>query len=263
MITFNGKPINVTLFPDGTSQVWQLNQEILETTNYAHIVWEFSHEGEFMHLAQLKTLLDKYQFNTTLRLPYLPYGRQDKDVSNTETFALRVFARLLNELCFDEVIIMDPHSSVAMGLIDNAHDTYPEDIVQQTMALTNADLICYPDEGALIKYSGFKEKIYDYPFVAGKKNRDRETGTITDYVLYGDVLDKKVLIVDDICDGGATFRKLAWELFNNGAKEVHLFVTHGIFSKGLRPLHEAGIKRIFTAKGEVSEYQQQITYRRL
>jgi hypothetical protein len=31
---------------------------------------------------------------------------------------------------------------------------------------------------------------------------------------------------------------------------VHLYVTHGIFSRGLAPLRESGIKRIFTHKGE-------------
>jgi len=61
------------------------------------------------------------------------------------------------------------------------------------------------------------------------------------------------MIVDDICDGGATFILLAKELYAAGAKEVNLFVTHGIFSKGLIPLYEAGIKRIFTQDGEASE----------
>jgi len=36
-----------------------------------------------------------------------------------------------------------------------------------------------------------------------------------------------------------------------GAKDVALYVSHGIFSKGLEPLREGGIKRIFTKDGEV------------
>ena len=59
-----------------------------------------------------------------------------------------------------------------------------------------------------------------------------------------------MLIVDDICDGGKTFELLAEQLYSNGAEEVNLFVTHGLFTKGLRPLKNAGIKRIFTNKGE-------------
>jgi phosphoribosylpyrophosphate synthetase len=66
----------------------------------------------------------------------------------------------------------------------------------------------------------------------------------------GDCKDKRVLIVDDICDGGKTFELLAKDLYNAGAEEVNLFVTHGLFSKGLIPLKLAGIKRIFTNKGQ-------------
>ena len=55
--------------------------------------------------------------------------------------------------------------------------------------------------------------------------------------------NRRILIVDDICDGGATFVGLAKELRAAGAKKVYLYVTHGIFSKGL-PLE--GIDKVFT-----------------
>jgi ribose-phosphate pyrophosphokinase len=53
----------------------------------------------------------------------------------------------------------------------------------------------------------------------------------------------RCLIVDDICDGGATFVALARKLREAGAIEVSLFVTHGIFSKG-KDLE--GIDNIYT-----------------
>ena len=58
-------------------------------------------------------------------------------------------------------------------------------------------------------------------------------------------------MVDDLCDGGATFILLAKELLSKGAKEVHLFVSHGIFSRGLGVLFDAGIKRVFVKDGEM------------
>ena len=51
-------------------------------------------------------------------------------------------------------------------------------------------------------------------------------------------MGRNCLIVDDICDGGGTFIPLAKKLKNAGAKTVTLYVTHGIFSKGLDPLKE-------------------------
>lgn len=66
--------------------------------------------------------------------------------------------------------------------------------------------------------------------------------------------DKKqtICIVDDICDGGRTFIEAAKLLQRLEPKEIHLYVSHGIFSKGLKVLTEAGISKIFTHKGEVN-----------
>lgn len=249
MIYLNGLPVNTTMFPDKTCQIWKLPEETLKHTNFAHVKWTFDNEGEFLQLAQLKMLLDHYGFETTLRLTYLPYGRQDKEVSNSTTFALRTFTKLLNSLRFDNIICMDPHSSVADDLIFNFQEIYPTEEVHKVIADTKTDLLCFPDKGALSKYA----KIYrDIPHIYGEKVRDQLTGTISHYKLFGYPDIQNVLIVDDICDGGATFKLLASDLIEAGAKEVNLFVTHGIFSKGTSTLFDSGIKRIFTQYGEVT-----------
>ena len=46
------------------------------------------------------------------------------------------------------------------------------------------------------------------------------------------------LVIDDICDGGRTFINLAEKLLIMGANDLYLYVTHGIFSKGLPSIHE-------------------------
>jgi phosphoribosylpyrophosphate synthetase len=112
--------------------------------------------------------------------------------------------------------------------------------------ITESSVACYPDKGARVKYTDF----YNLPSIHGNKIRNQDTGHIEQYDLFGNCEGKRILIVDDICDGGATFVLLADQLYANGAEEVNLFVTHGIFSKGLKPLRNAGIKRIFTNKGE-------------
>lgn len=66
MILVNGKPLNVTLFPDGTSQVWKVSQLDIPDTNWVHVTWNFDHEGEFMHLAQLKLLIDSKGFGCVI-----------------------------------------------------------------------------------------------------------------------------------------------------------------------------------------------------
>ena len=259
MIMLNGSPVTTTMFPDNTSQVWKLPEWILNETNFANITWEYSHEGEFMQLAQLKALLDTKSFKTCLKIMYLPYGRQDKNITNNTTFALTVFAHLLNELRFDEIKIFDPHSSVATKLIYNSEAIYPVDMILNLISKLGSDLLCFPDKGALEKYA----PMFKVPYVYGEKDRDQLTGFIKKYDLVGDVKGKSVLVVDDICDGGMTFKLLADALMGSGAKEVSLFVSHGIFSKGLKTLRQNKINRIFTKDGEASEVQNQIAYRRI
>lgn len=260
MIYINGNPLNSTLFPDNTTQVWKVAALDIPETNYVHIKWEFSHEGEFMAIAQIKTLIDSYGFSSSLRIKYLLYARQDKEVSNETTFALHTFAKLLNSLKFDEIIIHDPHSPKAIELIENSRAVYPTKDILQLFEDTRANLICYPDKGALNKYVPI---VPNLPFMYGDKVRNQTTGEIESYRLINSCKDMNVLIVDDICDGGATFIGLADLLIKNGAKEVNLFVSHGIFSRGLRPLFDAGIKRIFTPDGQIEEHQGRIVYKQI
>jgi ribose-phosphate pyrophosphokinase len=257
MLYLNDVPVDVTRFPDMTSQVWKLPN--LANINFAKITWKFGNEGEIAHLGQLKMLLQSYGTRASLYLPYLPYGRQDKEISNSSTFALKTFAHFINAMSFEEVTILDPHSERALELIRCSRAIYPTDQVTDIIKLTKSDILCYPDNGALSKYID----IYSFGFIYGEKVRDQSTGNILSYKLVGDCAGKNVLIVDDIADGGATFKLLAKDLLAAGAKEVNLFVTHGIFSKGLRTLTDSGIKRIFTQDGEASTYQDQIMYRRL
>src|SRR3990170_3077399 len=209
MIFLNNVPIVPTIFPDGTSQVWKLDPNLLEPSPSNKIRWDFSHEGEFIQLAQLVMLLKHYGCNSTLEIKYLPYGRQDKEISNKTTFALHVFAKLLNTLDLKEVIIHYPHSEAALQLINNSQAIYPYAELDVIIAEIGTNMICFPDAGARSKYA--KEYIVDCPFIY----------------------------------------------------EVNLFVTHGIFSKGLKTLYESGINYIFTQNGEVSELKGEITYRRL
>ena len=243
MINLNGHIITPTIFPDKTSQVWKLDPKHFLSDNNV-ITWEFTNEAEFIHLAQLKALLDlNYGLNTTLELPYLPYARQDKAINNESTFALYPFALLLNSLGFTKVCVFDPHNTeLTQRLINNVETEMPD---TKPLLKKLGTLPVYPDLGAV--------KRYDAPTSALRCEKVREplTGAITGLKVIGKVQKKPYLIIDDLCDGGRTFIEVAKVLYQKGAIEVHLYVSHGIFSKGLEPLREAGIKRIFTRKGEV------------
>ena len=61
-----------------------------------------------------------------------------------------------------------------------------------------------------------------------------------------DLAGQDVVIADDLIDGGMTFILLAKALKVKGAGKVILYGTHGIFSKGTKPLFEGGIDEVYS-----------------
>ena len=240
-----------TIFPDGTSQVWKLKTKIDNSNTYI-IKWNFENEAELIHVAQLKCLLGSLR--TKLEIPYFPYARQDKDMSNESTFAKFPFLDLLSSMNFYEITAYDIHSrrqGFKHANIQNKRPDYLNEVIQHA----NPDLIFYPDEGAYKRYSemfvGENSRLNMLPKGYGTKVRNQSTGVIESYnvVLPSDYIqDYNVLIVDDLCDGGATFIEAAKELKKAGLGQVNvdLAVSHGVFSKGVTHLFENGIRNIYT-----------------
>jgi ribose-phosphate pyrophosphokinase len=177
-----------------------------------------------------------------LDVRYLLGARMDRAISWAEPFTLQSIAKLINACGFTRVRILDAHSEVATRLIRNSENLLPKAIIQQVGSTLNGCVLVCPDKGAETRFKalGLFADILCY------KRRDVATGKLSGFgLLDGDGLieGEHLLIVDDICDGGGTFSGLAKVLREQKPKSVNLFVTHGIFSKGL-PLE--GIDHVYT-----------------
>lgn len=187
-----------------------------------------------------------------LVLPYVPYGRQDRVCVSGEAFSLKVVAGLINGLGFETVTTFDPHSDVTGALIDRLVIKTQVQIVNQwddlrARLMNKSVVLVSPDAGAGKKTAALAAYLGKGDYVRADKKRDLETGKLTGTVVYADDLTgQTVAIVDDICDYGGTFVLLAKALKAKGAAKIILYVTHGLFGKGLDPLFEAGITEIWT-----------------
>lgn len=215
------------------------------------ITANITNSDEVFVLMNLKNVLDNViarspsliDSRVILYMPYLPYARHDRPMHNFDSHALKVFCNLINSLNFTNIIIHDCHSDVGIGLLNNcvnvSQDRLLSDFSDNILKINDIDYIIAPDNGAVKKASKIAEK-FKLPLITCLKERDLATGHITKYRIL-DPIEKpgKALIVDDICDGGATFNILAKSLKKDTPiTEISLYVTHGIFSKGLNELFE-------------------------
>ena len=176
-----------------------------------------------------------------LLIPYFPYARQDRVCNPGEALSVRVMADLINSVRADVVTIIDPHSDVTAAILNNVKVIKQSQIIAESvLAKIIKDkklIVISPDAGAE-KKTKEAAKLVGAESMAASKVRDTMTGNIISTQIHGDVKGRDVIILDDICDGGATFTELAKELKNHGAKNIYLYVTHGIFSRGLDILKE-------------------------
>lgn len=188
---------------------------------------------------------------TRLELPWLPYARQDRTMREGDSFALRVFAGFLNQLRFDRVVVLDPHSDVAAAVVDRMV-TIPQHrclVHSRSLlaALEQGMMLIAPDAGALKKVHALAQQVKAAEYGILGKHRDIASGALSGFeLLKGDVAGRDVLIADDLCDAGGTFIGSASVLRAAGARSVSLYVTHGLFSKGVEHLLSQGIDRIWT-----------------
>lgn len=210
--------------------------------------------NDFMLLAQL---VDAVRHATDiavshLELAWLPWARQDRHMVPGDSFALKVFANLLNTLNFNKVFVLDPHSDAAAAAINNCVVIAQESCLMQSETLRRAIgnrelMLVAPDAGALKKIHNVAKASGAQEYAILTKERDVATGNLTGFALVaGDVADKDLLIVDDLCDAGGTFIGSAQVLRDAGARSVSLYVTHGVFSKGVENLLNNGIDAIYT-----------------
>lgn len=186
----------------------------------------------------------------TLDLPYVPYARQDRVANEGESLSAKVFCNLINAQGFDRVIVQDPHSDVVPALLDRVVIDDPLPALRRALKdIGERVALVAPDAGARKRVMKLAKEL-ELDVVFADKKRNTLDGKITGTEVQGELPVCPLLVVDDICDGGRTFTELASALGSKQesqgfSRPFYLYVTHGIFSKGLDPLL-AGYAKVYT-----------------
>lgn len=209
-------------------------------------IQSFNDLGELFVLCDALTRAGKYIGH--IRVPYFPGARQDRVANKGEALTAKVYADLFNELgCTIEIV--DPHSDVTPALL-NKYRLYPiENIVAKAIEDCKPDCIIIPDEGASKRTRKYIESVnkifegshvrcnnvnYNPTLVQCLKVRDTKTGKLTGFKVCSDedFTNKKLLVIDDLCENGGTFLGLAQEFKKKSTCSLNLYFTHGILPKG-------------------------------
>lgn len=264
MIKINGIELEeVSTFPGGEVHIKLPDTNYLqETINFREkntnssmpnimVESKVRSSNDLMQLILVKDALDGVFPNVSkgLKIMYLPYARQDRVCNPGEAFSAKVFASMLNTMEFDLIITADVHSSVILSYINtpvvhvSVNDIFK---VKHQPMLPNMVLVA-PDKGSYDKVKSLSEMI-GVPFISATKTRTGNSIQVelSEVDRNTNLRDRNLLIVDDICDGGGTFIALSKELCYKNPLSINLYVTHGIFSKGIGGLRAFGISNIYT-----------------
>jgi ribose-phosphate pyrophosphokinase len=197
----------------------------------------------------------------TLILPYLPYGRADRRFSGGDCFGVATFARLINSANV-MTLTLDAHSMKGLTNFNRIKDLRADEFIQAAFrdfvsGSAEEVTLLFPDKGARERYNVVSNR---YSKVLHcNKERDLLTGKLKGFSVpeRSEFKTKKVLLVDDICDGGGTFNGIA-ESLNEYGLDLALYVTHGIFSKGYAELFKR-FNRIYTTDSFRKNYEDEIS----
>lgn len=254
MILINNKLVEPIRFPAGELGVRLTNdhaaQLITRRKGHYRVDWLFEDSSEYFVLAQIIDSMKRVKagvekVHIDLYLPYFPYGRQDRAVNWGEANALQVFCTALNNLELDCITTLDPHSLAieqhfAPGKLNvwSQLDCFKTDAPE--VMREGVDVVIAPDAGAVKKAQAIADEL-GATLVVCFKNRNKLTGKVENLTVSNPTAvqeAKKILVADDICDGGATFIAVAQALDALTTAERYLFTTHGIYSKGKAVLRE-------------------------
>lgn len=221
---------NAFQFPGGEAHV------VLDPTTTVQVAYVQGASGD--DLFQLAIWVDACKrhggLTTVLALPYLPAARQDRG----SPLSVKVYADFINSLNIDHVVALDPHSDVAPALYDRLTVVPLTDLRIWDYLKGQFDGVIIPDVGAVKRAEAVADRLGLVTYQASKK-RDFATGKLSGFHCEPIPPDTHMLVVDDICDGGGTFIGLAQAIRDQGNTQIRnlsLWVTHGIFSKGVDDL---------------------------
>jgi ribose-phosphate pyrophosphokinase len=222
--------VNVQRFSDG-----EIGVEFLESIRGDYV---FLVQGTFApadNLLELLLMIDAARrasaYKVIAVIPYYGYARQDRKDRPRVAIGSKLVANMITAAGADRVITMDLHAPQIQGYFDIPVDHLDSSAVFipfiEKLQLPNLTFAA-PDVGSTNRVREVAS-FFNAEMVICDKHRKR-ANEIASMTVIGEVADRDVVLIDDICDTGGTLAKSAALLKEKGARTVRAFCTHPVLS---------------------------------
>jgi ribose-phosphate pyrophosphokinase len=185
-------------------------------------------------------LRDASAARVTAVVPYLAYGRKDRQTQPRDPVTTRYVAMLLEAAGADRILSIDVHNLAAFQNAFRCPADHLEarPLLARHFAGVLGDepvVVLSPDVGGMKRAEAFRETL------AGALGRDLELGfmekkrahgKVSGETLFAQVEGRAVAIIDDLISTGTTMGQAARACLDQGATRVFAAATHGLFVGG-------------------------------
>jgi ribose-phosphate pyrophosphokinase len=188
-------------------------------------------------LMELLILADALKRSSAKRvtavIPYFGYARQDRKTTPRTAISAKLVANLLTSAGIHRLLTLDLHAGQIQGFFDIPVDNifanvlFVNHIKKKFKDLKNY-LIVSPDIGGVIRARSVAKWLNIDLAVVDKRRPIAGVAEVVNII--GDVKGKNCILIDDIADSCNTITKSAEALKERGAKDIYVYVSHGVFS---------------------------------
>ena len=185
--------------------------------------------------------------NITAVIPYFGYARQDRKVVPRTSISAKLVSNLITNAGANRVVTVDLHAGQIQGFFDIPVDNLfatPIFAKHIKRKIKNKNIICVaPDVGGVERARALGKKLDVGLAIVDKRRPSPGKSQVMNVI--GNVKNKVCILTDDIIDSGGTIVNAADALMKRGAKEVHVYATHGVFSgEAVKKIKNSKIKNL-------------------
>ena len=185
--------------------------------------------------------------NITAVIPYFGYARQDRKVAPRTSISAKLVSNLITKAGADRIVTVDLHAGQIQGFFDIPVDNlFATPIFSRHIKrkIKSKNLICVaPDVGGVERARALGRKLDVGLAIIDKRRPSPGKSQVMNVI--GNVKGRTCIIVDDIIDSGGTIINAADALIKRGAKEVHVYITHGVLSgESVEKIKKSKIKNL-------------------